>query len=443
MSKIYKIIARIYRYFKGKYPNLFASKAFRFFLSLAKAYVPSLSYKVKVLSLNNRASKEFQNLNLQALLPAQSSKQSAIRLLKGIEMMAERDNDFSLVPSIKAWRDKWKNCQGKRILYYSYIDFSGSFYKWADAVNEYTPHAVRLVVLNLHKFGYPVDIVYPRADVMREYFPVMYDALLTLADEADIIHIKDQKGFLEGYNALPPYIFRQFNKPLIYTLYGGHARHEKDMPAFRGHVQSFDAVVAMTPDLCFDWAKTAFIPHSIDCNKNDFLWEDKGIIVHTPSTPSRKGTDLFLAACQELSQTHDVDYKIITGVTYEMALENKRKATLFFDQAGKEAEKHGGSYIGWYGNSALEAAVHGVPTMAYMSDMAFEQAARAGRDIRSQCGMLNVEPSKDGIRRVMEMFFDMSPDERKKVALKTRAWIKSFHSQQAVAKMLSDLYEQF
>lgn len=448
MRILYKVLAKGYAYSRKKFPRLYDTRLMGALQEKLRLKLPHVfeELKISAVKINSKSAKRRVKIPDDAK-PAVSEfsdlSRKAFQLKHTMQMMMDRDPNLSIMAGNAHWREKWQSCKGKRILFFAYVDYSASFYKWAEAVNTYTPHAVRMVSLKLHRYGYPVDILYPKDNLLTDDFVASYDAFLTLIDEADIIHIKDQTGFWDGGNGLPSHIFKQFQKPILYTLYGGKSRQDQFKSAFQEHVKSFDAVVSMTPDLCFDWLDSEFIPHSIDATESAFSWEDKPLVVHTPSTPSRKGTELFEEACVQLKKSHDIEYKIVTGVSHEAALAEKKQAALFFDQAGRERAALGGHYIGWYGNSALEAAVHGIPTMAYMSDEAFERAARAGRDIQAQCGMLNVQPNADSIREVMQNFFESTPSQRAQIAQNTRAWIEEFHSQQAVADMLSKLYERF
>jgi hypothetical protein len=346
----------------------------------------------------------------------------------------------SLSPGRVDWGDKWQTCKGKRILYFALTDFSGSFYKWAEAVNRHTDHAVRMISLVRHRYGYPLDLLYWRGNSLTERFPEIMNSILGLADEADIIHLKDQTGFYSGKNFLPAHTFSQFRKPTVYTFYGGTARKDETDESFQKYVKSHDAVIAMTPDLCFDWADSVFVPHNVDEDVYPFSWIDGKLIMHTPSTPSRKGTEMFSEAAGKVANEIAGKVEIITGTKHDYIMRHKPLATLFFDQAGQESAANGGKYIGWYGNSALESAVFGVPTMAHLSQEAIDRAIRAGYDVEKESAILNLEPTEKGLYRVMRDFFDMTPRQRNSLARRTRKWIEKHHSYRSTAKKLDALY---
>ena len=345
----------------------------------------------------------------------------------------ERYRYGSYTAGRKDWEDKWDNSPGRRVLFYALSDYSGSFFKWAEAINRHTDYAARLAVFYAHQFGYVNDLVLPLPHVLP------WSDIEGLAREADAIHIKDESGFFTGSNRLPKDLFWKFDKPMIYTAYGGYMRKFSENADFRRFVSRFSARIAMTPDLCYGWFDGYFIPHAIDSDTHRYRWSDGRLLVHSPSTKERKGTADLLAAIDGMN----IQFDLIHGVGHEECIRRKREANLFFDQAGTEIESRLGisTVIGWYGNSALEAAVFGIPTIAHLSEHAFDGARRAGRDIEQQCAIINTPRGADGIRQTIENYFCMSPDERRSLSRETRAWIERFHSYQACARDLSDVYD--
>ncbi|WP_019170627.1 glycosyltransferase [Pseudaminobacter salicylatoxidans] len=263
-----------------------------------------------------------------------------------------------------------------------------------------------------------------------------------LVDEADIIHIKDEIGFFVGNNRLDKSIFNKSGKPRIYTAYGGQMRKYQSNEAFREYVMSHDARIALTPDLNYEWFNAALVPQAIDAEKNKVLWRDGRKLMHSPSTQIRKGTPDLLKAIEGL----DIDFELIHGLPYEECIARKKKANLFFDQAGREITEFLGidTIIGWYGNAAIEAAVHGIPTIAHLSEEALDGGERAGYDnIRSKCGILNTPFGAEGIRKtISEFFFDASPSDRAEISSRTRKWVENFHSHKAVGEALSRVYNR-
>ena len=342
----------------------------------------------------------------------------------------------SYTPGVEDWRERWESRPGKRILLFAKRDYSGSFMGWARAINEFTDYAARLVVTGAHAYGYPLDLLFPTGNLIDSHFA-------RLRDEADVIHIKDETGFFDGNNRLPRDFFSSSGKPLVFTHYGGYARKCQDDPRYREFVRSFDARITMTPDLNYPWFDGRFIPHSVDVRKYPFSWRDGNVVTHSPSTRARKGTEQFLEAVASLEE-RGIALDLIEGVPHEECVMRKSRATVFFDQAGRErVEKLGiDTVVGWYGNSALEAAAYGVPTIAHLSEESFAGSDRAGRPIREECAILNTPLGVDGLRETLARFFEATPPRREELAFRTRSWVEGFHSYPAVARELSDVYDQ-
>lgn len=340
----------------------------------------------------------------------------------------------SYTPGVEGWRERWEARPGKRVLLYAKKDYSGSFMGWATAINEFTDYAARLVVLGAHAYGYPVDLLFLPSALADSDF-------LRLRDEADLIHIKDETGFFDGNNRLPPDIFTATGKPMVFTHYGGYARKGQLDERYHHFVGTFDARIVMTPDLNYPWFEGEFIPHAVDVRKYPFSWRDGNVVSHSPSTRGRKGTTEFLEAIEAL-ESRGIALDLIENVSHAECVARKSRATLFFDQAGKERVESLGidTIVGWYGNSALEAAAYGIPTIAHLSEEAFAGAERAGRDVRETCRILNTPLGVEGIRTTITRFFELPLDEREAISHATREWVDSFHSYAAVGAQLQRVY---
>jgi len=327
-------------------------------------------------------------------------------------------------------------------------DFAGSMMKWAMAINRHTSYAARLLTFTTHELGYAVDLVVPELDSQR------HGPALTLAEEANVLHLKDEfELFLDrgkgDRNAILRRIFdteRMRSKATVFTHSGGFAREMQADKSYQDHVLRFDARIAMTPDLNFPWFDGDYIPHAIDTVQFPYCWSDCNHLVHSPSSMIKKGTKEFCQAVATLPAFSEWTLDVIQGVTHAECLERKKRASLFFDQAGRQfaMTKSGkDEVIGWYGNSALEAMVHGIPTIAHLSENAFAGAARAGKSIRETCPVLNT-PCLDveGMRATLQSFLDISSEERRALSVRTRDWIEQFHSYPAVAADLAMVYDR-
>lgn len=347
------------------------------------------------------------------------------------------------------WQKKWDTTElDKRILMIAPKDYAGSMYKWAEALNRHTDYAVRLVTFHYHPYGYNVDLVLPECNAAR------LEKFLELVSQAGILHLKDEHSWFMGLPAftntalLNTLFFSDLypNKPKFFTHYGGYARKFKDNPEYIKAVQSFDGRIAMTPDLNFEWFSGEYIPHAIDADNLFFSWADSDIIAHSPSSPEKKGTDMFTESLNRLKHNEPEKwagwtYDLIHGVSHQECVERKQKCSLFFDQAGRHSKSELGidDVIGFYGNSAIEAMVYGIPTIAHISERAFEGAKRAGIDL-SDTPVLNMDRSTDGLYNKIVDFINMSKEERFELASKTRSFVLQFHDYKAVAKRLAEQY---
>lgn len=350
----------------------------------------------------------------------------------------------SFLPGVPGWRSRWLEAEGRRVLLYAPKDYSGSFLKWARAINEHTDWAARVVAFQGSQYDHELDLVLPQPGGALE--SGFYD----LIAQADVVHVKDECLFTDEAGPLPPRFRPYFDdiraglltsgKPIVFTHYGGWARSLRHDPGYRRAVLGCAGRVTMTPDLAYDWFDGVFIPHLVDTAHFSYAWQDTTKVSHSPSTRARKGTDIFLEATRGLP----VEVEIIEGVPHAECITRMRSAGLFFDQAGAEINPRLGikDVIGWYGNSALEAAVYGVPTMAHLSEEAFAGARRCGNDIESDCAIINVPRDAAGMREVIERFFAGSPAERREMSERTRAWVEDFHGFSTAGRALVALYER-
>jgi glycosyltransferase involved in cell wall biosynthesis len=330
---------------------------------------------------------------------------------------------------VPGWEQRWDERPGRRVLLYARTDAAGSLFRYAEAVNRHTRYAARMACFQLNPFRYPTDLVFPDPRVRASGFD-------ELVAEADVVHVKDERRFARGDGPGGRAVLGA-DKPVVFTHYDRKAQHQASDPDYRRAVGRFAARVATTPDLCFDWFDGRWIPLPIDTERYRYEWRDGRVIGHSPTVPERKGTEEFLAAASTLP----CEVELIQGVSYAESLERKRRCNLFFDQAGWDLPRFGGRPVGWYANSALEAAVHGIPAIAHLSDEAFEGAARGGKDIRGDCLIINAPLGVDGIRATLRRWLDLPAGERERHSLETRAWVERVHSYGAVGADLAAVYD--
>jgi hypothetical protein len=404
-------------------------------LTAAKTKIKELSQQKKILVSSNNTLKTRiaqRDAAIDELSKQYKKAAGKCSLLQSELAKATRFELGSFVPGIAAFREKWTLTPGKRVLFYTPKDYSGSFFKWAEGLHRYSDYAVRMIAYSGHRFQYQTDLLLPNPKLQAS-------DIRAILEETDVIHIKDEQELFLNRGSEEAQLILNSRKPLVFTHYGGYARKFKDDPDYQNFVSGFAGRVAMTPDLCYKWFDGVFIPHSIDTDLYQYSWQDGQTIAHSPSLESRKGTADLLEAISDLPLTID----LIKDVPHQECMVRKHRASFFFDQAGKEREeKLGvGDVIGWYGNSALESAVCGIPTIAHLSEVAFERAAMAGCDISATCKIINTPLGADGIRSTLLQLISMSSNEREILSIATRKWVEDFHSYRVCATRLSQLYD--
>lgn len=362
-------------------------------------------------------------------------------------------HDFgSCTPGRPDWIKKWRaSNRSKRVVMIAPKDFSGSMYKLAEAINRFSPYAARLIVFTPHQFGYQNDLVVPEAG------PTRTKRFEQDLENAAIVHLKDEQSwFLKtertlNLHLLENIIFGRNKSSLktVFTAYGGYARSLADDPAWREAVKSFDAYTMFTPDLEFNWAKGALLPHSIDTDAIKPAWCDSKLLVHSSSTVRmfRKGTDLLCSAISLMENERfrpwqDWQVDMFTGLSHKLARCRQQSAGLYFDQAGREPKSltETGTVIGWYGNAAIECMAMGIPTMVHLDSKTMRRAQSHGVQLEGS-GVLNVKRDSQDIASKIMHFVGSSVVERTNLSKQTREFCVANHGYQSVAARAEHVYD--
>jgi hypothetical protein len=144
-----------------------------------------------------------------------------------------------------------------------------------------------------------------------------------------------------------------------------------------------------------------------------------------------------------VQQSLDINFDLIHGLPFDECLRRKRRATLFFDRVGFESPAaHGTStIIGWHGNSAIEAALYGIPTMTHLADWALDAATDSRGDVMEHLAIINVLPEADDISKKISWFFGLPESDQQELSDRTRRWVEMFHSYTATGPELVKVYE--
>jgi glycosyltransferase involved in cell wall biosynthesis len=144
------------------------------------------------------------------------------------------------------------------------------------------------------------------------------------------------------------------------------------------------------------------------------------LVVHAPSSRSRKGTEDVIAACEGL----EVDLEIVEGLHHDEAKERYRRADIVVDQLN----------AGWYGLFAIEAMALGKPVVTFLHDEAVQRTEDAF-GIRVPLVPATRETLAEALRPLIE-----SPAERRRIGAESRAYVERVHDVDAVADRLLGIY---
>jgi glycosyltransferase involved in cell wall biosynthesis len=144
------------------------------------------------------------------------------------------------------------------------------------------------------------------------------------------------------------------------------------------------------------------------------------VVLHAPSSRSRKGTDEVVAAAEKLG----LELELVEGVDHRAAFERYRTADLVVDQLN----------AGWYGMFAIEAMALGKPVVAFLHEEAVQRTEEAF-GIEVPIVHATKETLADVLRRLVS-----DPEELRRIGAASRAYVERVHDLSAVGERLVDLY---
>jgi hypothetical protein len=147
---------------------------------------------------------------------------------------------------------------------------------------------------------------------------------------------------------------------------------------------------------------------------------ERPVVLHAPSSRSRKGTEHVVAACEGL----DVELDVVEGLRHDEARRRYERADIVVDQLN----------AGWYGIFALEAMALGKPVLSYLRPEAVEETEGAlGVDVPI------VPVTKETLReRIAELAG--SPERRRQIGAASRAYVERVHDADEGADRLIAIY---
>ena len=279
--------------------------------------------------------------------------------------------------------------------------------------------SAQLVVFNRYRLHPEADVDLHRSGGLARRQLTQSRAFARLASETDVFH------FYFGLTLLPKSVqfaaLRALRKQSVMHFLGSdiRGRPAKEL-AWAGRagarvVGSYDAI-RWVPD-------AVVIPPGIDVRGIEVsppTARERPVVLHAPSSRSRKGTEFVVAACAELG----VDLEIVEGLDHREAFERYRRADIVVDQLN----------AGWYGVFAIEAMALGKPVVTFLHE---EAAARTKAAFGMPVPIVSAtkETLVDSMRPLVE-----SAAARAEVGAASRAYAEHVHDLERMTDRLLALY---
>jgi len=151
-------------------------------------------------------------------------------------------------------------------------------------------------------------------------------------------------------------------------------------------------------------------------------------IGHAPSHRKAKGTDIILAALEQLSREgHEFELVLVEGLPNDQARKKYEQVDVLIDQL----------HAGWYGGLAVEVMALGKPVMVYIreDDLQFIPA-----EMEEELPFLGItmETVKDDLQRLIQM----PREELLALAQRSRRYVERWHDPLCIAEEIKRDYEK-
>jgi glycosyltransferase involved in cell wall biosynthesis len=279
----------------------------------------------------------------------------------------------------------------------------------------------QLVVFNRYKLHPEADIDLQRSGGLARQQATQWRAFARLARKTDIFH------FYFGLTLLPKSVqfplLRALGKRSVMHFLGSDIRGRS--PAELAWAQRAGARVVGSYDAA-RWVPDArVIPPGIDVRAIEPTPptdRDRPVVLHAPSSRSKKGTEHVVATCKEL----DVELEIVEGLDHREAFERYRRADVIVDQLK----------AGWYGIFAIEAMALGKPVVTFLHDEAVRRTEEAF-GVEVPIVKATPETLAGALRPLIE-----SAEERRRVGRASRAYVEEVHDLDRMTDRLLALYAE-
>jgi len=280
----------------------------------------------------------------------------------------------------------------------------------------------RLVVFNTHA-AHPeadVDLGIPKGPSWRRQ-AAQFRALAKLLPTTDVFH------FYFGLTLVPKRvqfpILRAARKKSVFHFVGSDIRGKSPEELAYGRLA--DAQIVGSYDAARWIPEAEVVPPGIDLSAIEPVAPLRGgpvRVAHAALSRRRKGTELIVAACEELG----VELDVIENVRHDEVGPRLAHADIVVDQLNS----------GWYGLFAIEAMAYGKPVVGYIHE---EAAARTADAYGVEVPIVRTTKKTlaDDLRALVA-----SGEERKTRGALGRAYVERVHDADKMADRLIDIYSR-
>jgi len=277
----------------------------------------------------------------------------------------------------------------------------------------------KLVVVERQMMHPEADVDLDRGPGLRGQVRAQWPAFARLLPKTDVFH------FYFGWTLLPKFVqfpaLRLAGRKSVYHFLGSDIRGKTD--AELAYRRRADACIVGSYD-AIRWVPEAdVVPPGIDLRGIEPTpppGRERPLVVHAPSSRTRKGTADVIAACEGLS----LDLEIVEGLHHDDAFKRYADADIVVDQLN----------AGWYGIFAIEAMALGKPVVTFLHDEAVRRTQDAfGLDVPIVSA--TKQTLVDALRPLVE-----SGEERRRVGAASRAYAEEVHDLERTTDRLLALY---
>lgn len=307
-------------------------------------------------------------------------------------------------------------------------DPAGMMIAFANAINRYTAHTARAIVLDTR---YSVDFAY---DLLTPLLPDDdYGEVEDILRNSDIFHFHMT---VDENLAIGPLNVRDYvgGKSILHHHHGEpdlmvnpHAFVEKYRKLARRYIVA-------TPDLLRTLPGSTWQPNLVPLHDTPFLPREDHLtrqeavkIVQAPTRKWHKHTAEFMRVSKRLMLRHpNLTSHVLTGISHRECLAFKRTCQAVFDHMN-----------GWFGISSLESLSQGVPVLAGLDDWNIAQ-------IKDFTGAANlpwiVTRDENSLEASLERLIEAA-EERVRVGRASRKFMEDHWTEEQVLRVLFETYK--